>query len=118
MNAYELQALRHIFAMSIEECVIWIAPQHNAQTWQEWENGESEIPADIVEKLLEMRKKRQSHLNALIKRINNRIGNNTMRFFADLTAFQTVYHDGNYLDWKVYQSVAAELYAHDLEHLC
>ncbi|EEZ5177774.1 DUF1870 family protein, partial [Escherichia coli] len=26
--------------------------------------------------------------------------------------------DGNFIDWKIYQSVAAELYAHDLERLC
>ncbi|ENY7060027.1 DUF1870 family protein, partial [Shigella sonnei] len=25
---------------------------------------------------------------------------------------------GNFIDWKIYQSVAAELYAHDLERLC
>ncbi|MDM8767969.1 YdiL family protein, partial [Escherichia coli] len=42
----------------------------------------------------------------------------TMRFFPDLTAFQQVYPDGNFIDWKIYQSVAAELYAHDLERLC
>ncbi|HCP3500505.1 TPA: DUF1870 family protein, partial [Escherichia coli] len=24
----------------------------------------------------------------------------------------------NFIDWKIYQSVAAELYAHDLERLC
>ncbi|EOS8599043.1 DUF1870 family protein, partial [Escherichia coli] len=24
MNAYELQALRHIFAMTIDECATWI----------------------------------------------------------------------------------------------
>ncbi|AMO48313.1 protein of unknown function [Kosakonia oryzendophytica] len=118
MNAYELQALRHIFAMTVEECAIWIAPDNTTAEWQAWENGEKAIPADIVAKLLELRKKRQTHINALISRINNRIGNNTMRFFADLAAFQTVYRDGDYLDWKVYQSVAAELYAHDLEHLC
>ncbi|EMC6798048.1 DUF1870 family protein, partial [Escherichia coli] len=35
-----------------------------------------------------------------------------------LTAFQRVYPDGNFIDWKIYQSVAAELYAHDLERLC
>ncbi|EJH3428570.1 DUF1870 family protein, partial [Escherichia coli] len=23
-----------------------------------------------------------------------------------------------FIDWKIYQSVAAELYAHDLERLC
>ncbi|HAP1855781.1 TPA: DUF1870 family protein, partial [Escherichia coli] len=28
------------------------------------------------------------------------------------------YPDGNFIDWKIYQSVAAELYAHDLERLC
>ena len=53
-----------------------------------------------------------------VEKINNRIGNNTMRFFPDLTAFQQVYPDGNFIDWKIYQSVAAELYAHDLERLC
>ncbi len=118
MNAYELQALRHILAMSIDECVIWIAPENTLADWQSWENGENTIPADIVATLLALRKKRQSHINALIQRINNRIGNNTMRFFADLAAFRAVYPDGDYLAWKVYQSVAAELYAHDLEHLC
>ncbi|HCT3414368.1 TPA: DUF1870 family protein, partial [Escherichia coli] len=30
----------------------------------------------------------------------------------------TSYPDGNFIDWKIYQSVAAELYAHDLERLC
>lgn len=40
MNAYELQALRHVFAMTIEECVSWIAPDYNAADWQQWENGE------------------------------------------------------------------------------
>lgn len=60
----------------------------------------------------------EKHLHAIIEKINNRIGNNTMRFFPDLTAFQRVYPDGNFIDWKIYQSVAAELYAHDLERLC
>ncbi|MGK3572864.1 DUF1870 family protein, partial [Escherichia coli] len=42
--------------------------------------------------------------HAIIEKINNRIGNNTMRFFPDLTAFQQVYPDGNFIDWKIYQS--------------
>ncbi len=62
--------------------------------------------------------KEKKHLHAIIEKINNRIGNNTMRFFPDLTAFQRVYPDGNFIDWKIYQSVAAELYAHNLERLC
>lgn len=45
MNAYELQALRHVFAMTIEECVSWIAPDYNAADWQQWENGECAPPS-------------------------------------------------------------------------
>lgn len=67
-------------------------------------------PDYVVEQLLAMRQQRKKHLHAIIE-INNRIGNNTMRFFPDLTAFQQVYPDGNFIDWKIYQSVAAELYA-------
>lgn len=118
MNAYELQALRHVFAMTVEECVSWIAPEYNVTAWQQRENGESEIPPAIVETLMEMRRKRKLRINAIVEKINNRIGNNTMRFFPELTDFQEVYRDGRFLDWKIYQSVAAELYAHDLEHLC
>ena len=118
MNAYELQALRQNIAMTIEECVSWIAPDYNAAIWQQWENGECELPPAVVDTLLEMRRKRKLRINAIIEKINNRIGNNTMRFFSDLTDFQSVYRDGSFLDWKIYQSVAAELYAHDLERLC
>ena len=105
MNAYELQALRHIFAMTIDECATWIAQTGDSESWRQWENGKCAIPERVVE-------------HAIIEKINNRIGNNTMRFFPDLTAFQQVYPDGNFIDWKIYQSVAAELYAHDLERLC
>lgn len=118
MNAYELQALRHIFAMTVDECATWIAQTDDSESWRRWENGKSAIPDSVVEKLLAMRQQRKKHLHAIIEKINNRIGNNTMRFFPDLTAFQRVYPDGNFIDWKIYQSVAAELYAHDLERLC
>ncbi|NDO83668.1 hypothetical protein CJP72_23835 [Citrobacter sp. NCU1] len=118
MNAFELQALRQIFSMTVEECAMWIAPDYNIETWHQWENGSAKVPSTIVEKLLTMRQKRKSHINAIIEKINNRIGNNTMRFFDNLADFQVVYREGDFLDWKIYQSVAAELYAHELEHLC
>ncbi len=52
-----------------------------------WENGKCAIPNSVVEQLLAMRQQRKKHLHAIIEKINNRIGNNTMRFFPDLTAF-------------------------------
>ncbi|STI33225.1 YdiL protein [Escherichia coli] len=101
--------------MTIDECATWIAQTGDSESWRQWENGKCAIPDCVVEQLLAMRQQRKKHLHAIIEKINNRIGNNTMRFFPDLTAFQQVYPDGNFIDWKIYQSVAAELYAHDLD---
>ena len=118
MNAFELQAFRHVFAMTIEESATYIAADGNVTAWQQWENGEHEIPENISRQCSEMLAKRKLRINAIIEKINNRIGNNTMRFFPDLNAFQAVYHHDSFLDWKIYQSAAVELYAHDLERMC
>ncbi|RVR64906.1 DUF1870 family protein, partial [Citrobacter freundii] len=48
MNALELQAIRHIFAMTVEESARYIARDDNVVAWQQWEKGEREIPDDIV----------------------------------------------------------------------
>ncbi|EFB2206373.1 DUF1870 family protein, partial [Escherichia coli] len=55
MNAYELQALRHIFAMTIDECATWIAQTGDSESWRQWENGKCAIPDCVVEQLLAMR---------------------------------------------------------------
>ena len=118
MNALELQAIRHIFAMTVEESAMYISRDHNVAAGQQWENGEREIPEDITRICAEMKARRKLRINAIIEKINNRIGNNTMRFFPDLNSFQAVYQHDDFLDWKIYQSAAVELYAHDLERLC
>ncbi|ERB00802.1 hypothetical protein G878_01678 [Escherichia coli KOEGE 3 (4a)] len=51
MNAYELQALRHIFAMTIDECATWIAQTGDSESWRQWENGKCAIPDRVVEQL-------------------------------------------------------------------
>ncbi|HCB1437234.1 TPA: DUF1870 family protein, partial [Citrobacter braakii] len=106
MNALELQAIRHIFAMTVEESAMYISRDHNVAAWQQWENGEREIPEDITRICAEMKARRKLRINAIIEKINNRIGNNTMRFFPDLISFQAVYQHDDFLDWKIYQSAA------------
>lgn len=118
MNHLELQALRQLFFMTVEESANYISHDGNVAAWHQWENGESEVPAAIIATFTQMITKRKAHINAIIDKINNRIGNNTMRFFPDYASFLAIYSQGDYLEWKVYQSVAAELYAYDLERLC
>ncbi|MGS3087672.1 DUF1870 family protein, partial [Escherichia coli] len=55
MNAYELHALRHIFAMTIDECATWIAQTGDSESLRQWENGKCAIPDRVVEQLLAMR---------------------------------------------------------------
>lgn len=118
MNHLELQALRQLFFMSVEDAATHIAGDNNVTKWQQWEQGEREIPHFVSEILLTMNTKRRERLNAIIDKINHRIGNNTMRFFPDYRVFQEIYPEEGYLEWKIYQSAAAELYSHNLEQLC
>lgn len=55
MNALELQAIRHIFAMTVEESAMYISCDNNVVAWQQWENGEKEIPDDIAHICQEMK---------------------------------------------------------------
>lgn len=57
-----------------------IAQTGDSESWRQWENGKYAIPDRVVEQLLAMRQQRKKHLHAIIEKINNRIGNNTMRF--------------------------------------
>lgn len=118
MNQLELKALRQLFFMSIEEAATYIANSTESECWRLWESGSLPIPSEVIDTLTLMNKKRKQRLNAIIEKINNRIGNNTMRFFSDYEDFRTVYTEGDYIEWKIYQSVAAELYAKNLERLC
>jgi DNA-binding transcriptional regulator YiaG len=43
MNALELQAIRHIFAMTVEESARYIARDDNVVAWQQWEKGEEKF---------------------------------------------------------------------------
>ncbi|KHN59002.1 hypothetical protein OI70_06730 [Dickeya fangzhongdai] len=118
MNHLELLAMRQLFLLSVDEAAYYIAEDGNNEQWVMWERGERKIPLLIVEKIESMNKERKRRISAIIEKINNRIGNNTMRYFTDFDDFLSVYTDGDFLEWKVYQSVANELYSRDLERLC
>lgn len=53
-------ALRHIFAMTIDECATWIAQTGDSESWRQWENGKYAIPDRVVEQLLAMRQQRKN----------------------------------------------------------
>ncbi len=53
------RALRHIFAMTIDECATRIAQTGDSESWRQWENGKYAIPDRVVEQLLAMRQQKK-----------------------------------------------------------
>lgn len=118
MNHLELQALRHIFFLSIEEAAEYIARDSDVAAWKQKESGDAKIGEAIISRFDTLLIQRKHHMNAIIDKINSRIGNNTMKYFSSFEEFQHTWPDGDLLAWKTYQSVAAELYSRGLERLC
>ncbi|MTD26309.1 Aca2/YdiL-like domain-containing protein [Erwinia sorbitola] len=118
MNYLELQALRHIFLLSIEEAASHIAKDNDPAAWKKRELGQEEISEKIIHRFEELLIQRQHHMNAIIDKINLRIGNNTMKYFPTFEEFKQARPGEDLLAWKTYQSVAAELYSRGLERLC
>lgn len=118
MNNLELQALRYLFFLSVKESATWISGDSDTEKWSQWESGEKEIPEDIIVKMEALRLIRKERIAAIVHKINDRIGNNTMRYFTSFEDFLQVYPSGDFLQWKLYQSAAAELFSRNLERLC
>ncbi len=64
-----------------------------------------------------MKAERQRRINAIVDKINNRIGNNTMRYFPDLSSFQSIYTEGILSSGK-FINLLLPNFSHDLERLC
>jgi len=118
MNHLELQALRHIFFLSLEEAANYIANDNDVAAWQRKESGTEPVSEAITHHFDALLLQQQHHMNAIIDKINSRIGNNTMKYFSDFDEFQRACPGGDRLAWNTYQSVAAELYSRGLERLC
>jgi galactose-1-phosphate uridylyltransferase len=118
MTNIELQALRRLFMLTIDEAAKYIASDVSPNQWQAWEQGEESIPDEVVENIQKLRNERKDKVARIIEKINNRIGNNTIRYFMTFEDFHKVNPELNVLSWRLHQSIATELYFRGLETLC
>lgn len=117
MTNIELQAYRRFFMLKVSEASEYIG-NTTTEVWHAWEQGEMEIPANVVEAMNSLKKRRQSKIAAIIDDINNRIGSNNIRYFFTFDDFKKVNPTLSIVDWRLHQSIATELYFKGLEKLC
>lgn len=117
MTNIELQACRRFFMLKVSEASEYIG-NTTANVWHDWEQGKADIPSNIIDGMKELRKRRQDKIAAIIADINNRIGSNNIRYFLNFDDFQKINPTLTVLDWRLHQSIAAELYFRGLEKLC
>lgn len=117
MTNIELQAYRRFFMLKVSEASQYIG-NTTANIWHDWEQGKATIPAEIIEEMKKLKKRRQDKIMAIIADINNRIGSNDIRYFLTFEDFQKVNPSLSIIDWRIHQSIATELYFKGLEKLC
>lgn len=117
MTNIELQAYRRFFMLKVAEASEFIG-NTSADIWHAWEQGKAPIPAQVIEEMENLKKRRQAKVAAIIADINNRIGSNNIRYFLTFEDFKKINPTLTVLDWRLHQSIATELYFRGLEALC
>ncbi|WP_392566540.1 DUF1870 family protein [Utexia brackfieldae] len=117
MTNIELQALRRLFMLKVVEAAQYIGGPVPPEQWHRWEQGQDQIPDNVINKMLQLKKERHENVALIIDNINNRVGANTIKYFIDYQDFQKVNPTQDVIHWRLNQSIATELYFRGLEEL-
>lgn len=117
MTNLELQAYRRFLMLKVSEASEYIG-KTDPKTWHDWEQGVVPVPEFVDIAMQDLKKLRSEKINIIINSINDRVGNNTIRYFMTYAEFQKVNPDLDVIQWRLHQSIATELYFRGLEKLC
>lgn len=104
MTKETLQALRRLLMIEVPEAAEHIGDV-SVRSWQYWETGKYTIPADVEQKMIELTKKRNKMVTQATKRPE------LYQYIKSYDAFISQFPDESVIDWRLAQSVAAELLA-------
>lgn len=104
MKNEELQAARRLLMLDVREAAEMVGGVA-VRAWQYWEAGRSQVPADVRDRMRSLLRTR-AHL--LSRRAREGF---LPRYFVSFAEFQEAHPEGARMDWRLGQSVAAELLA-------
>lgn len=103
MNNLELQAVRRSLFLDVREAVEHVktidSRKMSVRAWQKWETGENPVPYDVH---LEM-----MTLAGILEQMKG--DDIDYVYYRTLAEFQAAKPDGNTVEWRMAQAVAAEL---------
>jgi len=100
MNRHKLKALRNLFHLSVKEAAEHVG-HVSARTWNYWENGTYNIPADVIDEMWRLCELRNKWIYLWYLAPNHA---------HDFTDYVNEKGEIKYTEWRVSQSV----YAHRL----
>lgn len=117
MTNLELQAYRRFLMLKVSEASEYIG-KTDSKTWHDWEQGIASIPEYVANGMKDLKKNRNDKINIIINSINDRVGNNSIRYFMTYDEFKKINPSLDVIQWRLHQSIATELYFRGLEKLC
>lgn len=106
MNNIDLQAARKMLFLDPQEAADCIG-MVSTRTWQYWEKGEQTVPEDVSEKILALLKKRADALR--FGEITYRKDLPAYTYYRTFAEYSQAGGEGNIVDWRLAQSVAAAI---------
>ena len=113
LNPSELQATRLGLHLSIKEASEWIAGHTSPRTWQRYESGDNNIPADIhveMEGLVEHAEKLFEDLHDQAFQAEKSSETLTLNYYKDQTDWIAENGEEYPINWRAHQSVAARIF--------
>lgn len=112
-NPSELQATRIGLHLSIKEASEWVAGHTSPRTWQRYESGDNNIPADIhyeMECLAEGSEKLFEELHELAFKASEADEILTIKYYKEQKEWIAEKGSEHPADWRIHQSVAARIF--------
>lgn len=100
MNNYELKQLRRLLFLEVNEAARLIG-DCEPRTWQRWEKGDRQVPADVTQSVQMLALTRMDRLQVDIDEKSP-----NYRYFDKFADYKAAGGAGNELMWRLAQSVA------------
>ncbi|ELO1828346.1 DUF1870 family protein [Vibrio cholerae] len=107
MNHLQLKQIRQLLFLSTKEAASLSSA--TIRSWQRYEDGTRSFPKEVKSKMIKLIEKR----NRLISNFDE--SNPNCRFFETLDAFWEAGGRGDLIDWRIAQSVSAEVLSKKLK---
>jgi hypothetical protein len=111
LNNSELQACRKLLMLDVSEAAELIGKVSN-RTWQYWESGRSQVPADVDEVIYASIQRRNDLVTEYTQwQLDNNSALLTMSYYHTFDLYVADHPGTSKLDWRIHQSAVSFVFS-------